>query len=774
MTREIFLDFYILTPLEVGDIVEPQASQSSSGGSGGAVSWNSVTGKPTTFPPSSHQHSIGQVIGLFNVLQAKADLDESGKVQAEQLPTSSSPVTSVNEETGDVIITKAMLGLDQVDDTSDANKPISNAQQTAIDNKVDKVTGKQLSTNDYTTLEKDKLSALPGTAYSKSESDTQLAAKADLVGGFVPSSQLPSYVDDILNYTNLAAFPATGELGKIYIANDTGKQYRWTGSAYIAITNGLIGSTDDVPEGTRLYFTTARVLAVVMSGLSLISTSAVVDTDTLIIAIGKLQAQISANLSSITSTLSNKVDKVTGKGLSTEDYTTTEKSKLATLPANAYSKSESDTQLAAKADLVGGFVPSSQLPSYVDDILNYTNLAAFPATGELGKIYIANDTGKQYRWTGSAYIAITNGLIGSTDDVPEGTRLYFTTARVLAVVMSGLSLISTSAVVDTDTLIIAIGKLQAQISANLSSITSSLSNKVDKVTGKGLSTEDYTTTEKSKLATLPANAYSKSESDTQLAAKADLVGGFVPSSQLPSYVDDILNYTNLSAFPATGELGKIYIANDTGKQYRWTGSAYIAITNGLIGSTADVPEGANLYFTEARVLAAILAGLSTSTSAVITSSDSVLSALGKIQAQLSGIKSYENIQASALTGITFNAGVVRYYPVKGILTVNTITAGASAAILFTKGGVTKNCAIRTGSAQPGTGSQVYILQTGATIAALADTSIVITIAAGSAAGDFTSANTVTFNDNTWMVWREVNNASAASATLMSTSALIEH
>lgn len=64
-----------------------------------------------------------------------------------------------------------------------------------------------------------------------------LAAKADLVGGLVPASQLPSYVDDVIEGTNLAAFPGTGETGKIYIALDTGKTYRWSGSVYVELTD---------------------------------------------------------------------------------------------------------------------------------------------------------------------------------------------------------------------------------------------------------------------------------------------------------------------------------------------------------------------------------------------------------------------------------------------------------------------------------------------------------------------------------------------------------
>ena len=62
--------------------------------------------------------------------------------------------------------------------------------------------------------------------------------------GRVPSSQLPSYVDDVLEFTNRAAFPATGEDGKIYIAEDTNLQYRWSGSQYVKISPSLaLGET---------------------------------------------------------------------------------------------------------------------------------------------------------------------------------------------------------------------------------------------------------------------------------------------------------------------------------------------------------------------------------------------------------------------------------------------------------------------------------------------------------------------------------------------------
>ena len=63
-------------------------------------------------------------------------------------------------------------------------------------------------------------------------------------GGKVPTAQLPSFVDDVLEFADLASFPATGETGKIYVALDTNKTYRWSGSAYVYITSGAVDSVN--------------------------------------------------------------------------------------------------------------------------------------------------------------------------------------------------------------------------------------------------------------------------------------------------------------------------------------------------------------------------------------------------------------------------------------------------------------------------------------------------------------------------------------------------
>jgi hypothetical protein len=60
-------------------------------------------------------------------------------------------------------------------------------------------------------------------------------------GGLVPSTQLPSYVDDVLEYADLASFPATGTTGKIYVDLATNKIYRWSGTVYVEISSSAGG-----------------------------------------------------------------------------------------------------------------------------------------------------------------------------------------------------------------------------------------------------------------------------------------------------------------------------------------------------------------------------------------------------------------------------------------------------------------------------------------------------------------------------------------------------
>jgi hypothetical protein len=167
-----------------------------------------------------------------------ATLDATGKVPSSQLPTGTAisdtddvPEGSTNlyfttarvsdkaplaspTFTGTVSgITKAMVGLGNVDNTSDANKPISTATQTALDLKVDKVAGKGLSTEDYTTVEKSKLAGIASGAEVNVNSDwTAISGDAQILNKpstFTPSSHTHPQSDINNLVSDLAAKQAT-------------------------------------------------------------------------------------------------------------------------------------------------------------------------------------------------------------------------------------------------------------------------------------------------------------------------------------------------------------------------------------------------------------------------------------------------------------------------------------------------------------------------------------------------------------------------------------
>ncbi len=99
-----------------------------------------------------------------------------------------------------------------------------------------------------------KWGTILGTLSDQTDLQGALDLKANLVDGKVPASELPSYVDDVIEVADYAALPTTGETGKIYITLDTNKVYRWSGSVYIeiaansaiwgAITGTLTDQTD--------------------------------------------------------------------------------------------------------------------------------------------------------------------------------------------------------------------------------------------------------------------------------------------------------------------------------------------------------------------------------------------------------------------------------------------------------------------------------------------------------------------------------------------------
>jgi len=164
---------------------------------------------------------------------------------------------------------------------------------------------------------------------TKSETNSALSGKADLIDGKIPAVQLPSYVDDVLEATNIASFPLIGESGKIYVDTTTNITYRWTGSVYTEISKSLaLGETSSSAYRGDRGKTAYDHSQIVLGNPHNTKATDIVNTPS-----GNL-ASITVQ-SAINELETNKVDKINGKGLSANDYTTEEKDKLNNIESGA-------------------------------------------------------------------------------------------------------------------------------------------------------------------------------------------------------------------------------------------------------------------------------------------------------------------------------------------------------------------------------------------------------------------------------------------------------
>ena len=184
--------------------------------------------------------------------------------------------------TSDMIgtLNKSKVGLDLVNNTTDASKPISTATQAALDTKVDKVSGKDLSTNDYTTDEKTKLAAITGT----NTGDQDLSSYATKAGVDLISSGVSSLLDTKSNidspvFTGTVTIPnlvagtnqyptSRGTNGQVLTTNGTGILTWRTASSSSGVP--YTGATSSVNLGA--YDLTVNGLTV-GKGLGAVSTN---------------------------------------------------------------------------------------------------------------------------------------------------------------------------------------------------------------------------------------------------------------------------------------------------------------------------------------------------------------------------------------------------------------------------------------------------------------------------------------------------------------------
>ena len=358
-------------------------------------------------------------------------------------------VLSVNNKTGVVTITKSDVGLGNVDNTSDATKK-TNFTGSIADGNTGFVTGDAIYDALALKLDANKVGAANGVASLNSN-------------GKIPESQIPASFDEIIfaRYYNgnfyaddLATPLLTPRYNVLYVDYyDDGldeyagskKLYAWNGSSYVELSATLaLGETS-----TTAYRGDRGKTAYNHSQLTSGNPHHVSKSD---VGLGNVDNKSEATIKSdfTGSIASGNTGFVTGDAVNTAisgvsgqiptAYTSnpamdgTASAGSSTSWAKGDHVHPTDTSRMA-ANLKGaangvaeldsnGKVPSSQLPSYVDDVIEgyYYNSKFYKEAahtteiaGETGKIYVDLSTDKTYRWSGSAYAEISASLaLGET------------------------------------------------------------------------------------------------------------------------------------------------------------------------------------------------------------------------------------------------------------------------------------------------------------------------------------------------------------------------
>ena len=217
--------------------------------------------------------------------------------------------------------------------------------------------------------------------------------------GKVPSTQLPSYVDDVLEYTAKSNFPYTGEAGKIYVDTSTNLAYRWGGSAYTEISPSIaLGTTSSTAfrgdYGNIAYIHANAKGSAFTSGLYKITTNAqghvtaattVAKSDITDLGIPAQDTTYSAATTSAAGLMS-AADKSKLDGIATGANKTTVDSTLSSTSTNPVQNKVVNTAISTLNTLVGDTPVTTQITSAINDAgfltvdLNNTESGVAPFT----------------------------------------------------------------------------------------------------------------------------------------------------------------------------------------------------------------------------------------------------------------------------------------------------------------------------------------------------------------------------------------------------------
>ena len=340
--------------------------------------------------------------------------------------------------------------------------------QTATNSKVDKVTGKDLSSNDYTTEEKEKLAGIE-TGANKTIIDSALSSTST---NPVQNKIINTKFDSIQANINSKVDSVDG---KGLSTND--------------LTDTLKSNYDAAYTHSNQAHAPSNAEKNVIVGIQKNGTDLTVNSSARKVNITvptKISELTNDSNFATTTALDSKVDKVTGKGLSTNDYTTAEKDKLASIE-NGANKTVVDTEL------------SSTSTNPLQNKAIYTKFTSIQSNID-NKVPSSRSINGKALTSDITLSASDVGALPNTTVIPSIDGLATETY-----VNNKVAGIVDSAPATLDTL----NELAAALGDDpnfATTVATQIGNKVDKVDGKGLSTNDYTTAEKNKLSGIAEKA----------------------------------------------------------------------------------------------------------------------------------------------------------------------------------------------------------------------------------------------------------------------------
>lgn len=510
-----------------------------------SVEWSNVTGDITEQEDlqnalnlkadKSDTYTKSEVDGAIKTVDDKVqknteDIDtlNTNKANASDLSSHTSNTSNPHS------VTKAQVGLGNVDNTSDSSKPVSTLQQAALDLKADKATT-------YTKTEVDgKIKAVDDKAEKNSE---DIVAQGNLITNLESNkasvSDLTTHTSNTSNPHNVTA--AQVGLGNVDNTSDADKPIS------TATQSALDEKQDTLTAGTNITITGTTISAkdtTYTAGDGISITDGVISN-----------TRVSAEWGNVTGDITAQEDLQNALTLKANQSTTYTKTEVDNKVKTVDDKVANNTQEIAT--IKNSKADSSDLSSHTSNTSNPHEVTA--AQIGLGNVDNTSDADKP----------ISTATQTALDLKADKSTTYTKSQTDAAIkVVSDKVTTNTASITSLNQSVEALQGSKAD-ATDLSSHTSNVSNPHN-VTAEqvGLGNVDNTSDADKPISTATQTALNAKADKNNTYTKAEV------DAKVSSVYRFIGSVASVDKLPATATVGDTYNVEDTGANYAWTGSAW--------------------------------------------------------------------------------------------------------------------------------------------------------------------------------------------------------